>query len=121
MDEMLKNYQAEQKPMYEFFNDCIVPTDDNSHREENKLVYNTFKNWASENGVGYYSKISAQKFWREFEYVAKKNGYNCNSGRSNAFRYHTGIKVVGECKALLFGIRNNNEFNISVDDELNKL
>lgn len=120
MDDMLRKYQAEQKPMYEFFDDCIVPCDDASHRENNKLVYNSFKNWASANGIGYYSKISSQKFWREFEDVAKKKGYTCTAGRSNAFRYHTGFKVVGEYRAVL-GMQTSNQFTISIDDELNKL
>ncbi|MHC1723203.1 MAG: phage/plasmid primase, P4 family [Aminipila sp.] len=118
MDEMLKTYQAEQKPMYEFFEDCIVE-DSANHREDNKLVYNTFKNWANENGIGYYSKISAQKFWREFEAVAKKKGFKCNSNHSNTLRYHTGIKVVGEYKAIL-GLKINSHSNISIDDEIGK-
>lgn len=118
IDDMLKSYQVEQKPMYEFFYDCIVPIEDESYREDNKLVYNTFKNWCSENGIGYpYSKLSSQKFWREFEMVAKKNGYKCMAGRSNSFRYHTGIKVVGEYKAEL-GIRPNNQYTVSIDGEV---
>jgi putative DNA primase/helicase len=121
MDDMLKRYQAEQKPMYEFFEDCIVPLEDASHREDNKLVYNTFRNWAIENGIEYYyGKMSSQKFWREFETVAKKKGYKCSSGRSNTFRYHTGIKVVGEYKAIM-GINPNNKFTVSIDDELSNL
>lgn len=121
MDEMLKKYQTEQKPMYEFFEDCIVPVEDTSYREDNKLVYNTYKNWASENGIDYhYAKMSSQKFWRDFEIVAKKKGYKCSSGRSNTFRYHTGIKVVGEYKAIM-GISPNNKFTVSIDDEVSNL
>ncbi|WP_238904420.1 DNA primase family protein [Clostridium sp. YIM B02506] len=121
MDEMLKRYQTEQKPMYEFFEDCIAQAEDTSHREDNKLVYNTFKNWAIENGIEYYyAKMSSQKFWSEFEAVAKKKGYKCSSGRSNTFRYHTGIKVVGEYKAIM-GINPNNKFTVSLDDELSNL
>lgn len=121
MDEMLKRYQAEQKPMYEFFEDCIIPVEDASHREDNKLVYNTFRNWAAENGIDYYyTKMSSQKFWKEFEAVAKKKGYKCNSGRSNTFRYHTGIKVIAEYKAIL-GINPNNKLTVSIDDEISNL
>ncbi|MCB2354721.1 phage/plasmid primase, P4 family [Clostridium estertheticum] len=121
IDEMLKTYQAEQKPMYEFFEDCIAPVEDTNHREDNKLVYNTFKNWAIENGIdSYYSKLSSQKFWKEFEVVAKKNGYKCNGGRSNTFRYHTGIKIIGQYKGIL-GIRPNNNYNISIENEMDKL
>lgn len=118
MDEMLKSYKAEQKPMYEFFEDCINPTDDTSYREDNRVVYNTFKNWAVENGIdSYYSKMSSQKFWKEFEEVAKKKGYKCVSGRSNNFRYHTGIQVVGEHKADM-RIRTNNQFTVVIDEEI---
>lgn len=121
MDEMLKRYQTEQKPMYEFFEDCIAAVEDTSYREDNKLVYNTFKNWAAENSIAsYYGKMSSQKFWKEFETVAKKKGYKCSSGRSNTFRYHTGIKVVGEYKATM-GINPNNKFTVSIDDEPSSL
>ena len=121
MDDMLKTYQTEQKPMYEFFEDCIAPTEDARYREDNKLVYNTFKNWVADNGIGYpYSKLSNPKFWREFEAVAKKKGYKCTAGRSDKFRYHTGIKVVGEYKADL-GFRPNNQFTITVNDEVSNL
>ncbi|NMM65240.1 hypothetical protein HBE96_21895 [Clostridium sp. P21] len=115
MDEMLKQYKTDQTPMYEFFEDCIEPVEDESYREDNKIVYKTFKNWATENGIEYhYAQMSYQKFWREFEAVAKKKGYKCSSGRSNTFRYHTGIKVVGEYRAII-----NNKFIFSIDDELN--
>ncbi len=121
MDEILKSYKAEQKPIYEFFEDCIMPVEDTSHREDNKLVYNTFKNWADENDIdNHYSKMSSQKFWKEFESVAKKKGYKCSSGHSNTFRYHTGIEVIGGYKAII-GVRANTEFNISIDDELSNL
>lgn len=100
MNEILKQYQEEQRPMIQFFDECIIETEDDVlHREDNRLIYNTFKNWASQNGLGY-SNISAQKFWKEFEYVAKIKGYKCKTGRSNTFRYHTGITVVEEYKRL---------------------
>lgn len=119
MDEMLKGYQIEQKPMFQFFEDCIVPIEDTSYREDNKIVYSTFKNWATANGIEHhYAQMSLQKFWREFEAVAKKKSYKCNSGHSNIFRYHTGIKVVGEYRAMM-GIDLNNKFALSIDDELN--
>jgi putative DNA primase/helicase len=118
MEDTLKRYRFEQKPMYEFFEDCIVPTENTGDREDNKLVYNTYKNWAVENGIN--AKISSQKFWKEFEAIAEKKGYEISSGRSNAFRYHTGIKVVGEYKAIL-GIKPVNEYTVLIDDEISKL
>ncbi|NMM65221.1 hypothetical protein HBE96_21800 [Clostridium sp. P21] len=119
MDEMVKGYQIEQKPMVQFFEDCIVPIEDTSYREDNKIVYNSFKSWAVANGIEkHYAQMSLQKFWREFEAVAKKKGYKFSSSRSNTFRYHTGIKVVGEYRAMT-GINLNNKFIFSIDDELN--
>ncbi|WP_242396683.1 DNA primase family protein [Clostridium butyricum] len=116
MDEMLNRYKAEIKPMEEFFEDCIVPVEDTSYREDNKLVYNTFRNWANQNGIdSYNSKISSQKFWNDFEGMAKNKGYKCTSGRSNTFRYHTGIKVIGEYKDTI-RTNSNNNFTVSIDD-----
>lgn len=96
MDEVLKQYQKEQTPMLQFFDECIVEEKDNSYRVENKVLYNAFKGWAYRNGFSQYSKISSQKFWREFERIAKTKGYQCKAGRSNTTRYHTGIKFVRE-------------------------
>lgn len=121
MDETLKRYKTEQSPMYEFFEDCIDQVEDECYREDNKIVYNAFKSWAAANGIGYhYAQMSSQKFWREFEAVAKKKGYKCSSGHSNTFRYHTGIKTVGEYSVMM-GINLNNKFILSTDDELNNL
>lgn len=121
MDDMLGKYKVEQKPMYEFFEDCIIPVEDTSYRENNKLVYNTYNNWTSQNGInGKYGKLSSQKFWREFESIAKAKGYKCSSGRSNSFRYHTGIKVIGEYTATL-SIITDNKYTVTMDDATNEL
>ncbi|NRT79271.1 DNA primase family protein [Clostridium beijerinckii] len=99
MNEVLRQYQREQTPMLQFFDECIVEEKDTTYRVENKVLYNAFKDWAYKNGLNQYSKISSQKFWREFEHIAKTKGYQCKAGRSNTLRYHTGVRIIGENKS----------------------
>jgi putative DNA primase/helicase len=93
MDAVLREYQKEQNPIIEFVEECIEKVEDNAYREDNKVVYDSFKAWAEKNGHSGYASVSSQRFWKEFEAVVKAKGYNCKAGRSNDFRYHTGIKV----------------------------
>lgn len=96
--KILSQYEKELNPILEFCEECIAGVEDEAFREDNKVVYNTFKNWAESNGLKYYVNISSQRFWREFEACTRSLGYKCEKGKSNALRYHTGIKVVGEYK-----------------------
>lgn len=98
MERTVKEYEIEQNPMIAFFNECLEKEEDPEYREDNKVIYNTFKNWAQKNGHNGYAGISNQRFWREFKTTAKAKGYQCEGGRSNALRYYTGVKVVGEYK-----------------------
>lgn len=98
MDNTLKEYEKEQNPMIAFFDDCIVETNDIKNREDNRVILNTFKNWAESNGHKGYGAMATQRFWREFETVACARGYKCEAKRSNSYRYHKGIKVIGEYK-----------------------
>lgn len=93
--KLLSQYEKEINPMMLFFEECIVPSEE-SHRENNKVIYNSYKLWADANGLQGQSKISTQKFWRRFEEQCKALGYKSESRRSNDFRYHTGIRVAGE-------------------------
>ncbi|PWX47260.1 hypothetical protein CYK83_00690 [Clostridium perfringens] len=92
----------ELNPMILFFEQC-VEKEHSDHREDNRIIYNTYKGWARANGMEGQAKISVQKFWRKFDAYAKSLGYECESKKSNSFRYHTGVKIVG-C------------FRISLDD-----
>lgn len=94
-DDLLKQYNQELNPLISFFDECIEIAD-KEHRESNKTIYNTFKRWAEENGHKGYANISSQKFWKEFETEAKVRKIVTTSGRSNKFRYHTGIIVAEE-------------------------
>ena len=80
-----------------------VLKEEDFYREDNRIIYNTYKSWARANGMEGQAKISVQKFWRKFDAYAKSLGYECESKKSNSFRYHTGVKIVG-C------------FRISLDD-----
>jgi putative DNA primase/helicase len=96
--KILSQYEKELNPILQFCEECIVAVENKSHREDNKVIYNTFRNWAESNGLKNYANISSQRFWREFEACTRSLGYKCEKGKSNALRYHTGIKVVGEYK-----------------------
>lgn len=96
--KILSQYEKELNPILQFCEECIVAVENESHREDNKVIYNTFRNWAESNGLRKYANISSQRFWREFEACTKSIGYKCEKGKSNSLRYHTGIKVVGEYK-----------------------
>lgn len=107
MNSILEQYKSELNPMIQFFDECIVEEKDPNYREDNKVAYNTYKNWVSKNGLRSESSISSQRFWREFESCAKSMGYKCESGKSNSLRYHSGIRVVGEYK-----VGNSNSIGI---------
>jgi putative DNA primase/helicase len=113
---ILSQYEKELNPMLQFCEECIVSTDNETYREDNRLVYNTFKNWAIGNGLRNYLNISSQKFWREFEDCIRQLGYKCEKGKSNVLRYHTGIKVVGEYKAGI-SLRPINQLDLTIDNQ----
>lgn len=94
-DKLLKEYKIELSPMIQFFDEKIV-AGETDERIDNKLVYTAYKTWTKENGYKSHSNVSAKAFWREFEAEAKKRSIETTTGRSNAFRYHTGICLIKE-------------------------
>lgn len=96
-EEVLNQYQKEINPFIMFFEECIITTVDKNYREDNKVIYNSYKSWARANGMEGQAKISVQKFWKKFEEYAKELGIkDCVQKRSGSFRYHTGVKVIGD-------------------------
>lgn len=91
-DAVLVDYKEELNPMIGFFEECVEVVDA-SHREDNKIIYNSFKKWAEDNGHKGYASVSVQRFWREFEAEAKSRGIKTESKRSSSFRYHTGFEI----------------------------
>lgn len=120
MEEMLDEYKVEQNPLIGFFDECVAKEDDTEHRESNKEIYEAFKKWAEDNGHKVYASISSQKFWKQFEALAKERGWQCKSGRSNSFRYHTGVRVeykaYSENKNKWSNIEGYNENCADMDD-----
>lgn len=94
-NEVIKQYEKDLNPMVLFFEECIRKTKDD-HREDRRIIYNSFRVWAEANGMEGYAKISTQRFWKKFQEQAKALNYKCTLGRSNTFRYCTSVKVVGE-------------------------
>ena len=94
-DKLLKEYKIELSPMIQFFDERVV-AGESEERVDNKVVYTAYKTWSKENGYKNQANISAKAFWREFEAEAKKRGIETTSGRSNSFRYHTGIRLIKE-------------------------
>lgn len=94
-NELLSQYEKELNPMVLFFEECIREEKD-IHREDRRIIYNSFRVWAEANGMDGYAKISTQKFWKKFQEQAKSLGYSCELKRSNTFRYCTSVKVIGQ-------------------------
>ncbi|WP_238882324.1 phage/plasmid primase, P4 family [Clostridium sp. YIM B02551] len=94
-NEVIKQYEKDLNPMVLFFEECIRKAKVD-HREDRRIIYNSFRVWAEANGMEGYAKISTQRFWKKFQEQAKALNYNCTLGRSNTFRYCTNVKVVGE-------------------------
>lgn len=92
---VIEQYQKEINPIVLFFEECISVTEE-SHREDRRIIYNSFRAWAEANGMDGYAKISTQRFWKKFQEQIKVLNYNCTLGRSNTFRYCTGVRVVGD-------------------------
>lgn len=99
-NDLLKQYEKELNPMILFFEQCVIKCE-STHKENNKIIYNTYREWARANGMEGQAKISVQKFWKKFEEYAKSLGYDCRSGKSNAFRYHTGVRIIGDFRISL--------------------
>lgn len=95
-EQVLSQYQREINPFILFFEECIQKVD-KSYREDNRVIYKSFKMWAKANGMEGLAQISVQKFWRKFEEEAKRLGIEeCVSKKSGNVRYHTCVKVVGD-------------------------
>lgn len=94
-DNLLAEYKQELNPIMTFFDEC-VEISESDFREDNKVIYGGFKGWAEENGHKGYSGISSQRFWRDFHAEVKRRNIIVQKGRSDSFRYHTGIKIVGD-------------------------
>lgn len=103
-NEALKQYEKELNPMVLFFEECIRQVkvggkvngkEAEENREDKRIIYSTFRVWAEANGMKGFSKISTQRFWTKFMAHSKSLGYECTIGRSNTFRYCTGVKVIG--------------------------
>ncbi|MBE6572805.1 MAG: hypothetical protein E7652_00255 [Ruminococcaceae bacterium] len=73
-DILLQEYRVEQNPFLEFINECLI-LDDPREKEENRVVYNSFKLWCSENGHRGFSNMSSKKFWRELDNAMILLGY----------------------------------------------
>ena len=99
-NDLLKQYEKELNPMILFFEQCVIKCE-STYKENNKIIYNTYREWARANGMEGQAKISVQKFWKKFEEYAKSLGYDCRSGKSNAFRYHTGVRIIGDFRISL--------------------
>lgn len=90
-EEMLKRYREEQRPVLQFFDECI--TAKNNARVTNSEVLHSFHRWADFNGYKNYAKISAKKFWNEFEAVCVEKKVNAESKHSGNERFHTGFEL----------------------------
>ena len=93
---LLAEYRTEQNPFLEFANECLL-IGNPKMKEENRIVYSSFKNWCGLNGHRNFSNVSSKKFWRELDHAiillgetppVRKNSGNC--------RYCYGLSVKNE-------------------------
>lgn len=92
-ERLLHEYRVEQNPFLEFVSECLN-VDTPQSREDNRIVYNSFKDWCHQNGHHRFANISSKKFWREFDNAMILSGHEPperkNSGNR---RYCVGITV----------------------------
>lgn len=46
MRQVVEEYKSEQNPIIKFFEECIEQEKNSEYKEDNRVVYQTFKNWA---------------------------------------------------------------------------
>jgi len=97
-DKMLEEYKSDLNPMILFFGDRIEVAEE-TYREERKAIYSAYKKWAYDNGFYDESRISSTRFWSKFLAEAKRRKITTVFGRSNKFRYQTGIKLASSIDA----------------------
>lgn len=92
-DRLLHEYRVEQNPFLEFVSECLN-VDTPQSKEENKIVYNSFKDWCHKNGHHRFANISSKKFWREFDNAIILSGHEPPERKNSGnHRYCHGITV----------------------------
>lgn len=90
---LLDEYRVEQNPFLEFVQECLQ-LDTPQNREENKIVYNSFKEWCRQNGHQKFSNITSKKFWREFDNAIMLAGHQPPERKNSGnHRYCHGITI----------------------------
>lgn len=92
-DKYLELYKMTLNPMMVFFEECIGLAEA-THREDRKKIYSTYTRWAYKNGFKTESNITTTAFWEEFNKESERRKITTKFGRSNKFRYQTGIRVI---------------------------
>lgn len=92
-DQLLQEYRVEQNPFLEFVSECLN-VDTPQSKEENRIIYNSFKNWCHQNGHHRFADISSKKFWREFDNAIILSGHEPPERKNSGnHRYCYGITV----------------------------
>ena len=92
-DRLLNEYRVEQNPFLEFVSECLN-VDTSQSKEENRIVYNSFKDWCYKNGHHRFANISSKKFWREFDNAMILSGHEPPERKNSGnHRYCHGVTV----------------------------
>lgn len=92
-DALLKEYRIEQNPFIEFVSECLHVGNEQS-KEENRVVYTSFKHWCNRNGHRAFAGISSKKFWRELDNAIALLGMEPPKRRNSGnHRYCHGISI----------------------------
>ncbi len=92
-ERLLHEYRVEQNPFLEFVSECLN-VDTPQSKEENRIVYNSFKDWCHQNGHHRFANISSKKFWREFDNAMILSGHEPPERKNSGnHRYCHGITV----------------------------
>lgn len=92
-EDLLKEYKLELRPMVQFFDEMVVK-DETGRRTNNKVAFESYKDWAKDNGYKRQTDISAKAFWRDFKAEASKREIVPVSKHSNRTKYHTGFRLL---------------------------
>ncbi|MBR2152415.1 MAG: hypothetical protein IJ944_03910 [Clostridia bacterium] len=92
-NRLLNEYRVEQNPFLEFVSECLN-VDTPQSKEENRIVYNSFKDWCHQNGHHRFANISSKKFWREFDNAMILSGHEPPERKNSGnHRYCHGVTV----------------------------
>lgn len=104
VEEALENYQREQNPVLEFFQDRVEIVSGSS--TEKPKISRAFIKWCEANGNDNWARFNSQKFWELFKQVMRDNGVEYLTKKSQGTIRLVNVKIKKD-----LGQENNVNFN----------